>query len=122
MNIVLWVLQVVLAWLCIAGGFFQIFKFEDLRKGVAAMRELPRGVWAVLGAVGCLAGVGLILPAAFGVLPIVTAYSAVVVAAHSVLITGLYLHHGDRVPPRYSAAMAVLAAFIAYGRFALAPL
>ena len=121
MNIVLWVLQVALAWLCIAGGFFQIFKLEDLRKGVAAMRELPRAFWAFMGAVGCLADVGLILPAAFGVLPIVTAYSAVVVAAQSALITALYLRYGDRAPLGYSAAMAVLAAFIAYGRFALAP-
>jgi hypothetical protein len=28
MNILLWVLQIALAWLCIAGGIFQIFKIE----------------------------------------------------------------------------------------------
>lgn len=122
MNIVLWVLQAVLAWLCIAGGFFQIFKVPDLRKGVAAMRELPRGLWAFLGVTGILVGAGLILPAAFGVLPIVTAYSAVAVAVHSLVITGIYLHYGDRTPVRYAAAMTVLGAFIAYGRFVLAPL
>ena len=42
MNIALWILQVVVAFLSVSGGAFQIFKFDDLKKGVAAMRELPR--------------------------------------------------------------------------------
>lgn len=53
MNILLWVLQVALAWLSIAGGMYQIFKFEELQKGVAAMRRLPRGFgpfWGPLAA------------------------------------------------------------------------
>ena len=41
MNILLWVLQIALAWLCIAGGIFQIFKTEQLQKNVASMRALP---------------------------------------------------------------------------------
>lgn len=122
MNILLWVLQVVLALLCISGGAFQIFKIEELRKTVAAMRELPRGLWACLGALGCLAGLGLILPGAIHVLPILTPIAAVVVAAQSLLISGLYVRYRDRPPLPYSLAMAMMAAFIAYGRFALAPL
>jgi hypothetical protein len=121
MNIVLWVLQVALAWLCLAGGAFQIFKIEDLQKGVAAMRELPRGLWAFLGAFGCLAGLGLILPAATNVLPVLTPISAAAVAAQSVLITGFYIYYGDRSPMTYSIAMAIMGAFIAYGRFVLTP-
>ena len=121
MNILLWVLQVALAWLCIAGGFFQIFKIEQLQKNVAAMRGLPRGLWAFLGAFGCLAGLGLILPGATNVLPGLTAYAAAAVVAESALITAFYVHFGDRSPLGYSLAMAVIAAFISYGRFALKP-
>lgn len=122
MNILLWVLQVALAWFCIAGGFFQIFKFEDLKKGVVSMRALPRGLWAFLGAIGCLAGFGLIFPAAIGVLSIVTAVAAIVVAVHSVFISALYVYYRDFSPLIYTLVMAVLAAFISYGRFVLAPL
>ena len=39
MNVLLWVLQIALAWLCIAGGIFQMFKIEQLRK------SLPDGVY-----------------------------------------------------------------------------
>ena len=122
MNILLWVLQIALAVLCISGGAFQIFKIEELQKGVAAMRALPRGLWAFLGAFGCLAGLGLILPGATNVLPGLTPIAAAAVATESALISAFYVHYGDRAPLPYSVAMAIMGVFISYGRFALAPL
>jgi hypothetical protein len=122
MSIVLWFLQVVLAWMCIGGGVFQIFKIEELQTTVASMRELPHGLWAFFGAIGCLAGVGLILPSATKVLPVLTPISAAVVAAESVLISALYIYYGDSAPLGFSVAMAIMGAFIAYGRFALEPI
>ena len=117
MNILLWVLQVVLALLCISGGAFQIFKIEELQTTVAAMRELPRGLWAFLGAFGCLAGLCLILPGATTVLPVATPIAAAAVAAQSVLISAFYIYYRDFPPLPYSVAMAIMGAFIAYGRF-----
>jgi hypothetical protein len=122
MNILLWVLQIALALLCISGGAFQIFKIEELQKGVASMRALPRGLWAFLGAFGCLAGLGLVVPGAIHVLPGLTPIAAVAVAAESVFISALYVYYGDRSPLPYSVAMVIMAVFISYGRFALAPL
>ena len=121
MNILLWALQIALAWLCIAGGAFQIFKFNDLKKGVAAMRATPRALWTFLGAYGCVAGIGLILPGAIGVLPIATVYAAAAMAVQSIFISALYLRYRDRSPLPFSLVMAALAAFIAYGRFVLVP-
>lgn len=122
MNILLWVLQIALAWLCIAGGAFQIFKLDELRKGVTSMRALPRGLWASLGAFGCLSGVGLIVPGAADVLPGLTPIAAAAVAAQSLLITLFYVYYRDFSPMFYSGAMALIAAFVSYGRFALDPL
>jgi hypothetical protein len=78
MNIVLWIFQIVLALLCISGGAFQIFKLDELRKGVAAMRALPPGAWWLLGGSGCVAGLGLLVPGAS-----VTALAAATIAAQS---------------------------------------
>jgi hypothetical protein len=121
MNILLWVLQIALAWLCIAGGAFQIFKIDQLQTTVASMRALPHGLWAFLGGFGCLAGFGLILPGATKVLPVLTPIAAAAVAAESILISGFYIYYGDSSPMFYSVAMAIMAAFISYGRFALKP-
>jgi chromosome condensin MukBEF complex kleisin-like MukF subunit len=43
------------------------------------------------------------------------------VAAQSVLITAFYIRYRDFSPMVYSVAMAIMAAFISYGRFALTP-
>jgi hypothetical protein len=85
------------------------------------MRALPHGLWALLGAFECVAGVCLILPGAIKVLPVLTPIAAAAVAAQSVLISAFYIHYGDRAPLPYSVVMAIMAAFIAYGRFVLAP-
>ena len=122
MNILLWVLQVALALLCISGGAFQIFKIDELSTTVAAMRELPHGLWAFLGGFGCLTGLCLLVPGAINVLPILTPIAAVAIAAQSILIAGFYVHYGDSPPLPYVIVMALMAAFIAYGRFALSPL
>lgn len=117
MKSVLWVLQIVLAWLCIAGGYFQIFKIAQLQQNVASMRALPPSLWAFFGALGCLGGLGLILPGVTKVLPVLTPIAAAAVAVESVLISSIYIYYGDFAPLPYSAAMAIMAAIISYGRF-----
>jgi hypothetical protein len=121
MNILLWVLQAALAWFCLAGGAYQILKIDELKKVAASMRALPRGLWALLGACSVLAGLGLILPGAFNLLPVLTPVAAAAVAVENVLISALYVHYGDKAPLKFSASIAVVAAFVAYGRFVLKP-
>lgn len=120
MNILLWILQVALAWLCIAGGAYQIFKLDELAKGVASMRALPPALWKFLGALGCVCGLALIVPPLVG-LPMLTTYAAGVVVVQSLLICAFYVVYRDFSPLGFSAAMTVIAAFITYGRLALSP-
>lgn len=122
MNIVLWIAQVLLAVLCISGGFFQMFKLDELQKGVTAMRVLPRALWTFFGAFGCVAGLLLIVPGLASLPGSWTAIAAAGVAAQSALISALYLRFRDRAPVPYSLVMVLMAAFICYGRLQLHPL
>ena len=122
MNILLWVLQGVLTWFCLAGGAYQMMKIDELKKVAASMRELPRGLWIFFGVCSVLGGLGLILPGIFHVLPILTPIAAAAMAVENALISALYVRFKDHAPLKFSLAIAVLAAFIAYGRFALLPL
>jgi len=121
MNLLLWALQVLLALLCISGGIFQIFRLDQLKQRAAAMRALPGGLWAFLGWIGCLTGLGLIVPAAIGLLPGLTSIAAAAVAAQSALVSGFYLRYRDRAPLPYSVAMVMIALFVCYGRLELRP-
>jgi hypothetical protein len=122
MNVLLWVLQSVLTWFCLAGGAYQMMKIDDLKKVAASMRELPKGLWTFFGFCSILAGLGLILPGVLHVMPVLTPAAAAGVAAENAVISGIYVRYGDKAPLKFSLAIAVLAAFIAYGRFVLSPL
>src|SRR2546425_4198154 len=60
MNVLLWVIQVALALLYLAGGSYKVFKFDALANH---MRALPRGGWRALGALEVIGAVLLFVPA-----------------------------------------------------------
>src|SRR5438445_2053563 len=73
MNVLLWVLQVALALLYLAGGAYKVFKFDELANH---MRALPRGGWRALGVLEMLGAVLLIVPVASNWLPVMTQLTA----------------------------------------------
>ena len=116
MNILLWVLQSILALLGIAGGAFKIFMFTELQKSIASARELPQGLWVLIGAFEIVAGLGLILPGVDKRWSRFVRPAAIAMAVESVLITALYVNYRDFPPVSFAVIMGLAAAFIAYGR------
>ena len=124
-NLLMWGLQLALAFVCVAGGAYQITQLKKLRRGVTSMRALPKWVWMLLGAFCCVAGLGLVLPGAASVAGLLGALpadavpiAAAAVAAHSLLLSAIYAWHGDTAPLPFSLVMGGAAAFISYARFA----
>jgi hypothetical protein len=124
MNILLWILQGVLALLCLAGGGFKIFKFDDLASA-PFYSALPRAGWSAIGALEMLCGVMLIVPAAVKWMPGLTPVFATVLAVEALALAMLYAKYSVALtaanPMVWSVVTAVMAAFVAYGRYALAP-
>jgi len=122
MNILLWVLQVALALLCLAGGAYKIFQFDELAK-VPATAALPRGGWAALGVLEMVCGVLLIVPAAVNWMPVLTPLAAAALALETLALAGLYARYSLKLaatnPLVWSVGMGLVAAFVAYGRYAL---
>lgn len=123
MNILLWVLQGFLALLYLAGGGFKTFNPDDVAKQIKA---IPRGGWIALGVVEMLGGVLLIVPAAFGWSPGLTALAAAVLAVETLGLAAVYARYSLRMttsnPLVWAVVMGLLVAFVAYGRFVLRPL
>jgi uncharacterized membrane protein YphA (DoxX/SURF4 family) len=115
MNILLWVLQVALAFLYLAGGAYKVFKFDQL---ATYMRALPRAGWRALGAVEMVGAVLLVVPA-------LTPLAAAALALETLAIAGLYARYSLKLaatnPLVWSVVMGLLVAFVAYGRYALLP-
>ena len=123
MNILFWVLQAALAFLYLTGGAYKTFKFAELAKQISA---LPHGGWRALGVLEMLGAVLLIVPAAAQWLPVMTPVAATVLALETLALAALYSRYSLKVaasnPMVWAVVMGVLAAFVAYGRYALTPL
>jgi uncharacterized membrane protein YphA (DoxX/SURF4 family) len=114
MNILLWVLQIALAFLCVSGGAYKVFKFDQL---AAHLRALPRGGWRALGVLEMVGGVLLVVPA-------VTPLAAALLALETLGLAALYARYSLKLaatnPLVWAVVMGLLAAALAYGRYAQA--
>jgi hypothetical protein len=121
MNIVLWILQVLLALIFISHAATMLRAATQTNAQMAYVREMPAGVRRFAGIAEGLAGIGLVLPALTGTLPWLTPLAA---AGLVIQMAGAMVYHlPRRENPNivFNAVLLVLAAFVAYGRFVLAP-
>ena len=123
MNVLLWILQVALALLYLAGGSYKVFKFDEL---ASHLRALSRGGWRALGVLEMVCAVLLVVPAAAKWMPVLTPLVAAALALETLALAGLYARYSLKLaatnPMVWAVGMGLLAAFVAYGRYVLRPL
>ena len=124
MNVLLWVVQAALALLSFGGGAYKVFMFDELAK-MPAMGALSRGGWGALGVFEMLCGVLLVVPVATNWMPVLTPLAAAALALESLALAGLYARYSLELtatnPLVWVVMMGLMAAFVAYGRYALRP-
>jgi DoxX-like family len=115
MNILLWVLQILLALHTVIGA---VWKFSNSEQTVPSLKVIPHGVWLAMSFFELLCSLGLILP-----LAILAPIAAACIAAEMLLFSGLHIYSGDANYGHmiYWLAVAAICAFIAYGRLELRP-
>jgi hypothetical protein len=123
MNIVLWIIQVLLALLFLfAGGMKLVLPIEVLTSmGPPNQVQLPGLFLRFIGVCEVLGALGLILPGLFRIktqLTPLAAFGLVIIVIGAVAVS-LKLGIGAAVFP---FVVALLLAFVAYGRWRLAPL
>lgn len=122
MNILLWILQILLALHTAAGA---VWKFSHTaEQTMPSLKAIPDILWLALAVVELLCVAALILPAFKKSLGRLIPMAAATIAAEMVLFCGLHLTSGDAsfAPVIYWLVVAALAGFIAYGRSVLKPL
>lgn len=119
LNIALWVVQVLLAGLYgFAGGSKWVLPPEFL----TAQSPLPLWFVRFIGVCELLGAIGLILPALLRIRPGLTPLAAaglVIIMLGATVITALTMDVAQAIFP---LAAGLLAAFVAYGRWRLAPI
>ncbi|SDI12997.1 DoxX-like family protein [Actinokineospora alba] len=118
MNVFLWVLQSTLAVVFGLAGALKAFQSKDTLRGTMPwVADFSRTQVRLIGVVELGAALGLILPAALGIAPVLTP-----LAATGLVLTmiGAVITHARRGEPSAIAVNAVLfalTAVVAWGRF-----
>ena len=123
-NLLLWIGQILLAVAFLGVGYGHILRFEQMstRPGMTWLAAVGRGRMRIIGALEILGAIGLILPAATGVLPWLTPVAAIALAVLMVLAIMLHTRRqGEGRNIIGNAILGVIAALVAYGRFVIAP-
>ena len=121
MNILLWVLQVLLAVHTAIGA---VWKFSNSsEQTMPSLSAIPNGAWLSMAVIELLCAVGLILPAFSKSSGSLAPIAALLVAAEMLLFCVLHVSSGESSygPMIYWLVVAAISAFIAYGRLVLKP-
>ncbi len=118
MNYALWIAQGLLALVFLfAGGMKLVTPIEEMTKEIA----LPGWFLRFIGVAEVLGGLGLILPGLFGVRPGLTPLAAAGLVIIMIGATVLTLETMGVAMALIPFTVGLLAAFVAYGRWRLAP-
>ena len=117
----LWTLQGLLALLFLfAGGMKLVVPVEELTAQMPL--PLPGQFVQFIGVAEVLGGLGLLLPGLVRIQPGLTPLAAAGLVLIMIGATGYTLASGDVAPALIPLVVGLLAAFVAYGRWRLAPL
>ena len=120
MNIVLWVLQVLLAVAFFAHGWLFLSPPPDIAALMNA--SLPRWFQLFLGVAEVLAAVGLTLPGLTRIMPWLVTWAAGGIMIVMVSATVYHLMRGENSSAAITLLLLVMATFVAYMRHRVLPI
>jgi uncharacterized membrane protein YphA (DoxX/SURF4 family) len=119
MNITLWVIAGLLAAAFAAAGLMKLAqpKAKLAESGMAWTEDFSEGQVKGIGAVEVLGAIGLILPAALDIAPILSALAAAGLVITMLIATVVHARRGEKSSMPITLVLAALAAFVAIMRF-----
>ena len=119
MNIALWVIAGLLAAAMLAAGSMKALKPKDeLRaKGMNYVDDFSDGAIKAIGIAEVLGAIGLILPPAISVAPILAPIAAIALAALMIGAVTVHMRRGESKEAVPALVLGLLAIIVAWGRF-----
>lgn len=123
LHVGLWVVQALLALAFGAAGLLKLFApVAQLAARMSWVPHVPEGLVRFIGVSELAGALGLVLPSLTRVQPKLTPLAAAALVAVMVLAAGVHVSLGEAPLTGVNAVLGGLAAFVAWGRFARAPI
>ena len=117
-NVGLWITQLLLAALFSMAGLMKLAQpISHLSAMLPWTAQVPEALVRFIGAAEVAGALGLILPAATRILPVLTPVSATGLLLIMILASGFHVWRGEITNLPINVVLGSLAAFIAWGRF-----
>ena len=120
MNVLLWVLQVLLAVVFIAHGLLLLMPPPDI--AAQMLMSLPRGFWVFLGVAEVAAAVGLTLPGLTRINPWLVAWAAGGIMIVMISATIYHVMRNEISSAVVTFVLLLMATFVAYMRLRVMPI
>ncbi|NIG54551.1 DoxX family protein [Chitinophaga sp. Cy-1792] len=117
MNVALWIIQLMLAAVFLAGGIMKAFNYETARMNISWVKDVPKELVRFIGISEIIGCIGLLLPGITGKLQILTSVAAIGLCVIMILGIGLHIYRGEFSLIVVNVILFSLAAFVAYGRW-----
>ncbi len=121
MHSALWTAQVVLALLFVSGAVMKFMPIEKMAVKMPWMGQIPVLAVRFFGVIDLLGAAGLILPSLLRVKPQLTAWAAMGIVALMTCAIVFHISRGEISVIGFNIVCAVMALFIAWGRFTKLP-
>jgi uncharacterized membrane protein YphA (DoxX/SURF4 family) len=119
-NILLWVLQVLLAAAFLAHGLLLLMPPAEI--AAQLLMSLPRSFWVFLGVAEIAAAIGLTLPGLTRVMPFLVSWAAVGIMIVMISATGYHIVRGENGPAATTFVLLIMATYVAYQRWRVLPI
>lgn len=118
MNIALWIVAIVLAVAFAAAGFMKATTpKEKLAENMAWVEDFSAGTIRFIGVVEVLGALGLVLPAALDIAPVLTPLASSGLAVTMVLAAAVHARRKEFAMIGVNVVLGALALFVAIMRF-----
>ncbi|PRY23430.1 DoxX family protein [Pseudosporangium ferrugineum] len=119
MNVVLWVVAAVLAVAFLGAGVMKLVQPKEklAASGMGWAESFSPGTIKLIGALEVLAAIGLILPAALDIAPVLVPLAALGLVLIMIGAIVTHARRGENQAIGVNVVLLLLVAFVAWGRF-----
>ncbi|WP_040949483.1 DoxX family protein [Gorillibacterium massiliense] len=117
MNIALWIAQGISALMFLMAGMMKSFQYEKAKASMDWVKTSPKGLVTFIGVAELLGGLGVILPYATGIAPVLTPIAAIGLAVVMLLAAVFHARRKEYSSIGMNILFVALAVFVAVGRW-----
>lgn len=123
-HIAIWIGQIMLAAIYLMAGIMKVSQSIDglVASGMAYAGDYPELLTRFIGTMEILGAVGIILPAATRIIPVLTPLAAIGFGLIQVLAFGLHTMRGEYGVLPVNLVLLAVALFVVWGRLSKAPI